>query len=188
MKPQEHKYTRKMFDIPKDKFVVTIIGARLEREIDEVLLKYLDILTQNGCYILTIGPYDLSNKMKEKYSNLANNFKGLGFQNDILACIDLTDIYVNPRRQGGGGSAVECMYKGRPALSLKYGDVSALVDKEFLEDTYDGIIKKVLMCKENIEYYNMLKKRAKIKAEDLMNSKKYFIQAYNDIINSSIFK
>ena len=188
MKPQENTYSRKMFGIPEDKFVVTIIGARLEREIDDDFLKCLDILAQSGCYIVTIGLYSLSEEMKEKYACLAENYKGLGFQSDILACIDLVDIYMNPRRQGGGSSAVECMYKEKTALSLNYGDVSQLVDKEFLDDTYEGSIKKILKCKDDSEYYSRLKKKAKVRAQDLIDTKRYFIEAYNQIISSSIFK
>jgi UDP-N-acetylglucosamine:LPS N-acetylglucosamine transferase len=188
LKPQEHKYSRKEFQIPEDKFVVAVIGARLVQEIDEKFLCILDNLASKNYFIVTVGDYILNEELSKKYLNLKNNFKALGFQNDILACIDLVDIYINPERQGGGTSAVECMFKGKPALSLKYGDVSMLVDKDFLCDTYDNMVSLAVKCKEDKNFYNEMSEKAKIKAADLMDTKKHFVKMYNDIINSNIFR
>ena len=188
LKPQEHEYTREKFGIPKDKFVIAIIGARLDREIDEEFLYVLDKLASNEYFILTIGNYNISRDIDEKYLNLKDNFKTLGFQSDILACVDLIDLYINPKRQGGGTSAVECMFKGKPALSLKYGDVSMIVDEQFLCEDYEQIIDLSIRCKENKRFYAEMSEKAKIKAVDLMDTKKYFVEMYYNIINSPIFK
>lgn len=188
LKPQEHKYKREEFEIPNDKFVIAIIGGRLQDEIDEEFLYILDNLASKDYFIVTIGVYNLSEAMSKKYSNLKNNFKALGFQNDILACIDLIDLYINPKRQGGGTSAVECMFKGKPALSLRHGDVSMIVDENFLCDSYDELIDLTIKCKEDNKFYNKMSDKAKIKAADMMDTKKYFIKMYDDVINSPIFK
>lgn len=187
LKPQEHNHTREQFRIPKEKKVIAIIGARLDTEIDDEFLGVLDKLAIENYFIVTIGGYNFNEEMGKKYTNLKNNYMGLGFQNDILACIDLIDLYVNPRRQGGGTSAVECMFKGKPALSLNYGDVSMIVDKHFLCDTYEDMVKLAIKCKCDRDFYNEMSQKAKIKAEDMMDTKKYFVKMYNDIINSPIF-
>lgn len=188
LKPQKNKYIREQFEIPKEKFIVALIGARLKQEINEDIISVLDKLCDNGFFVVTIGDYDLSNKVRKKYKNLASNYKPLGFQNDVLACVDLVNLYINPKRQGGGSSAVECMIKGKPALSLEYGDVSVLVHKDFLVNDYEAMINLSIKCKENSDFYNEMSGKAKLKAKDLMDTKKYFVKMYNDIMNSPIFR
>lgn len=188
LKPQEHNYTREEFGLPKEKAIIAIIGGRLDREINEEFLRVLDILASQNYFIVTIGGYNFTQEMKDRYFNLKENYKGLGFQSDILACIDLIDIYINPKRQGGGTSAVECMFKGKPALSLKHGDVSMIVDEHFLCDSYDELINLAIKCKEDNDFYMDMSEKAKIKAADMMDTKKYFVKMYNDIISSPTFK
>ncbi|MFT8352408.1 glycosyltransferase [Clostridium saccharoperbutylacetonicum] len=188
LKPQEHEYIREELKISKEKFVIAVVGGRLNDEIDDEFLGVLDNLASKDCFIVTIGNYKLSEENRKKYLNLQKNFMELGFQNDILACVELVDLYINPRRQGGGTSAVECMFKGKPALSLRYGDVSMIVDESFLCNNFDEMINLAVRCKEDDNYYKEMSEKAKIKAADMMDSKKYFVKMYNDIINSRIFK
>jgi UDP-N-acetylglucosamine:LPS N-acetylglucosamine transferase len=188
LKPQKHEYTRESFGIPKNKFVIVVIGARLDKEIDEEFLCVLNNLASKDYFVVTIGNYNLSEEMGEKYLNLKDNFKALGFQKDILACVDLIDLYINPKRQGGGTSAVECMFKGKPALSLRYGDVSMIVDEHFLCDNYYEMINLTIKCREDINFYKEMSGKASAKAADMMDTKKYFVKMYNDIINSPTFK
>jgi len=188
LKPQTHNYCRKDFGIPEDKFVVTFIGGRLQKEVDENFMEILEELATKGCFVVSIGGFKIPNELVSKYPNLNNNFKDLGFQEDILACVDLVDLYLNPKRQGGGTSAVECMYKGKPALSLRHGDVSMLVDEKFLVEDYEQMIKLVEKCKEDKDLYTEMSNRGKLKADDLMNTKKYFREMYDSIIHSYLFK
>lgn len=188
LKPQEHEYMREELKIPREKFVIAVVGGRLNDEIDDEFLGVLDNLASKDCFVVTIGNFKLSEENRQKYLNLQKNFMELGFQNDILACVKLVDLYINPRRQGGGTSAVECMFKGKPALSLRYGDVSMIVDESFLCESFDEMINLAVRCKEDNDYYKEMSKKAKIKAADMMDTKRYFVNMYNDIIKSPIFK
>lgn len=187
-KEQEHIYHRKDFGIPEDKFIITIVGGRLQQEVDEEFISMLDKVASKGCYVVSIGGFDIPEDLAKGYPTFANNFKDLGFQKDILACVDLVDLYLNPKRQGGGTSAVECMYKGKPAISLKNGDVSMLLGKEGLVDDYDQMIELVDKCKNDKDFYNEMSEKAKLKAADLMDTKKYFKKMYYDIVRSPLFK
>ena len=188
LKPQTHNYFRKDFGLPEDKFIVTFVGGRLSKEVDEDFIKMLDEIACKGCFVVSIGGFEIPNELASKYPSLNNNFKDLGFQEDILACVDLVDLYLNPKRQGGGTSAVECMYKGKPALSLKCGDVSMLVDENFLVEDYAQMIKLIEKCKDNKDVYREMSEKGKVKAADLMNTKKYFKEMYDDIVHSKLFK
>ncbi|OOM75013.1 hypothetical protein CLPUN_34500 [Clostridium puniceum] len=188
LKPQKDNYSRKDFGIPENAFVVCVIGARLQREIDEEFIYTLDKIIAKGCFVVIIGKYELPNEFLEKYPNMNNNFKILGFQKDILACIDLVDIYINPNRQGGGTSAVECMYKGKPAISLKHGDVSILIEEELLVRNYEEMTDLVEMCKKNPQFYIQMSNKVKLKAMDLMDTRKYLNQMYDNIVNNTLFE
>lgn len=188
LKPQEHEYTREKFKIPKKKFVIAVVGGRLNDEIDNEFLGVLDNLASKDCFVITIGNYKITEENRKKYANLKKNFRELGFQNDMLACVELADLYINPRRQGGGTSAVEFMFKGKPALSLRHGDVSVVVDDAFLCDTYDEIIDLTIKCKNYTDFYLDMGKKAKARAADMMDTEKYFVNMYNEIIISPIFK
>ncbi len=187
LKPQKENYTREDFNIPKDKFVVGTVGARLKNEITEEFIKTLDNLAEKGCFIVTIGEYEFPEKIINNYPSLKENHLCMGFQSDILACVQLFDIYVNPKRQGGGTSAVECMFKGKPALSLKVGDVSMLVDENFLVDSFAEMEYMAERLYTDKEFYKEMSHKAENKAGDLMDTKTYFIKMYNEVINSPIF-
>ncbi|AQR96972.1 glycosyl transferase family 1 [Clostridium saccharoperbutylacetonicum] len=188
LKPQEHEYMREELKIPREKFVIAVVGGRLNDEINDEFLGVLDNLASKDCFIVTIGNYKLSEGKRKKYLNLQKNFMELGFQNDILACVELVDLYINPRRQGGGTSAVECMFKGKPALSLRHGDVSIIVDEAFICETYKKLIDLAIRCKNDKDFYLEMSRKAKARATDMMDTKKYFVNMYNDIVNSPIFK
>lgn len=188
LKVQEHSYFKKDFGIPENKFIVTVIGGRLQNEVDEEFISMLDKIATKECYIISIGGFKISENLAKKYPNFTSNFKDLGFQTDILACIDLVDLCLNPKRQGGGTSAVECMHKGKPAISLKYGDVSMLLNDEGIVNNYDEMIKLVEKCKSDKLFYVEMSNKAKLKAVDLMDTKKYLKKMYYDIVKNPLFK
>ncbi|GKX65478.1 glycosyltransferase [Inconstantimicrobium mannanitabidum] len=188
LKAQEHEYTRKEFTVPEDKFIIAMIGGRLQREVDEEFLDILDKLALKGAFIVSIGGYNLSERHQLKYINLKDNFKDLGFQEDILACIEQVDLYINPNRIGGGTSAVEAMYKSKPVLALNHGDVSILVEDEFTVDDYDEMLEVADKYINDRNFYDDKSKKAKKRAAELMDTKKHFRNLYNTIESSPLFK
>lgn len=188
LKSQEHQYTRKDFSVPEDKFIIAIVGGRLQREVDEEFLDILDKLALKGAFIVSIGGYNLSERHQSKYINLKDNFKDLGFQQDILACIELVDLYINPNRFGGGTSAVEAMYKSKPVLALNHGDVSILVEDEFTVDDYDEMLEVAYKYISDKSFYDDKSKKAKKRAAELMDTKKHFRNLYKTIESNPLFK
>lgn len=188
LKEQEHQYTRKDFSIPQDKFVIAMVGGRLQKEVDEEFLEVLDKLVLKGAFIVSIGGYTLTERDRSKYPNLKNNFKDLGFQQDILASMELVDLYINPSRFGGGTSAVEAMYKSKPVLSLNHGDVSILVQEEFTSNNYQEMIDVAERYMKDIEFYEAMSMKAKKRATELMNTRKHFKDLYNKIVSNPLFK
>lgn len=188
LKEQEHQYTRKDFSIPQDKFVIAMVGARLQKEVDEEFLEVLDKLTLKGAFIVSIGGYTLTERAQSKYPNLKCSFKDLDFQQDILASMELIDLYINPSRFGGGTSAVEAMYKSKPVLALNHGDVSILVEDEFTVKNYDEMIEVADKYINDKEFYDDKSKKAKHRSAELMDTKKHFRDLYNQIVSNPLFK
>ncbi|APF24554.1 glycosyltransferase family 1 protein [Clostridium butyricum] len=187
LKKQNNIYSRKEFSIPKDKFVLGVVGGRLESEIDEGFLEVLDYACSNGTFVVFIGGYCLKDCKNNKYINLLNNSKNLGYQGDILGILELIDLYLNPKRLGGGTSGVEALYKKKPVISLNYGDVATVVGKDFLVANFKEMKELILNYKENDEFYIYMSKKSRLISRDLLNTEKYFSELYEKIIKSNLF-
>lgn len=187
-KAQKNTYTRKQFNIPENQFVIGVVGGRLNVEIDEEFLHVLDYACSKGAFVVFIGGYDTENDKLTKYINLIKNSSNLGYQKDVLGVLDLIDLYLNPKRLGGGTSGLEALYKGKPVISLDYGDVAAVVGKDFVVDDFNEMIILIDKYMLNTEFYDNMSKKGENIASDLMNTEKYFSILYEKIKTSELFR
>ena len=187
-KEQKHSYTRTELGFPEDKMVVVLVGGRLDAEIDLECLNMLYRLAEAGLYIVFVGVFERYYDCIKNNHIFKENSLYMGFQQDVLAIDELCDIYVNPRRTGGGGAAVEALYKGVPALSLKFGDAAVSVGKDFQVDSFEQMYNEIINYKEQPEYYKKMKNKARSRAEYLMDSKTHFINVIRQMEKSDAFK
>lgn len=99
-------------------------------------------------------------------------------QDDVLAILDNVDLYVNPDRIGGGTSVIEAMYKAIPVVTLDHGDVALGAGEEFWVHSYAEMTEKIIKYMNDIDYYNMMSKKAKERANYMLDSD----GAFTDII------
>lgn len=184
-KKQDNTYTRKGFSIPEDKFVIGIVRGRLSSEIDEEFLGALDYSCSIGTFVVFIEGYNLK---ENKYTNLLENSKNLGYQKDVLGILELIDLYLNPKRLGGGTSGLESLYKGKPVISLYYGDVAAVVGKDFILNDFGEMKTFIYKYMHDNRFYNNMCEKVIIVANDLMDTEKYFFELYEKIVESCMFK
>lgn len=170
LKKQTEKFTRKQFDIPEDRFVLVVIGIRLDYDISDKLLKMLSDLCWHNVYIVFAGVYGRYEKDTEKYHDLRENSKFIGYCNDILALMDVCDLYVNPDRVGGGFSIIEAFYKGVPGVYLKKGDVFTAGGEEFAIDTFEEMYGMILKYRDDKIFYEEQSQKAKKRAEYMTSS------------------
>ena len=187
-KQSSHKYTREEMHFPKDKFVLTIVGGRLQTEIDEAFLDMLNNVCKEECFVAFVGGYELTEELKKKYSYLNENSINMGFQEDVLAILEVADLYVNPKRLGGGTSGLEALYKGKPSISLDYGDVAAVIGQEFCVENFEVMKEYIIRYKNDKEYYLKMSRKGIERAKYMMDSKKHFVKLYNDVVKSRLFK
>jgi len=177
LKPQKNKFSRREKEIPDDRFVLIIIGIRLEFEINNNFMEMLTEVCNAGCYVAFAGVMDNYDSLMKSYPVVAANSSFIGYCDDILALMEICDLYVNPDRLGGGFSVIEAFSKGVPGVYLKSGDVYTAGGEDFAVGSFDEMTKQILKYKDYKDYYNKMSELA-IKRAKLMTSS---IKAIADI-------
>ncbi len=161
---QTHTYTRAEFDIPEGVKVAIVVGGRLGEEVDEKFLELVEKLAAKGIVTVFVGNFPSYEQMITGRTLLQEKTRYLGFQDDVLAITELCDIYINPKRNGGGSSAAEALYKGLPVVTVDYGDVSVEVGEDFVVPDYEAVYEEaVRLCEDDAHYTeksSMARKRA----------------------------
>ncbi len=183
-KKQTHHFTHKQLGLWEDKFILLVVGWRLDQEVDENFLDMLEcVLEENqSIAVAFMGKFDLYNEKIKHYVRLQERSKNLGKQMDALAVTECCDLYVNPRRSGGGSSVSEALYKGLPAVTLPTGDVSVAAGELFWVEDYFAMQEKILKYASEENYYKQMSEKAKKRAEELMDSNGGFGQTMETII------
>lgn len=94
----------------------------------------------------------------------------IGVQDDVLAVLEVCDLFVNPIRVGGGTSAAEALSKQLPVVSTDYGDIAATVGADFLVRDYADMSKTIRRYCEDTEFYKAQQKKAAARAERLLDT------------------
>lgn len=116
-------YKRIDFNLPNDKFLLAIVGNRLNDEITEdFILMLLDTISQNT-YIVFIGFFSDYENYCSKFNALKENSFYLGYQENLYDVLKLFDLFVNPGRLGGGMGGFLSLMNALPIVTLDYGDV-----------------------------------------------------------------
>lgn len=184
LKAQKNNFTRNQFDIPQNKFVAVIVGIRLDYEITDRFLEMLSKACEQGVYIIFAGIYDTYNDKIQNYPLLKENSKFIGYCEDMLALMEICDLYVNPERVGGGFSVIEAFYKGKPGVYLKYGDVFAAGGADFAVDTLEDMYYTILKYKDDKEFYEAQHEKAKKRAAYMTSS----VDAMRELVEAIIKK
>lgn len=173
-KEQGKNYKKSDFEIPEDGFVISIVGTRLDDEMSEDFIQMLCDLEKQieGLYFLIIGishkkPFLPENKDKVKY---------LGFREDLVDVIKVSDLFVNPPRQGGGGGAVRAFSVDVPVITLPNCDVSNVVGEEFCCENLEKMKEEIIRYICDAAFYEEQKAKAKekyAKRLSISNAKSY---------------
>lgn len=180
LKEQTEMHTRQEYGINDSDFVIALIGARLEDEITDELWNMFSRIVDSHIKIILIGPYGCYEEKMEKHSKLNEHVINLGFCNDVLSIVELCDIYVNPYRRGGGTSAVEAMVKGKPVVTMDYGDVTSVVDDRFICSSYDEMADIIMRYYNDKKYYDYQSKNAIELANKCLDSDTEFVRIINE--------
>ncbi len=177
LKPQKEHYTRETYNLPKDRFILVIVGIRLEYEIDDEFMKLLSSVCEAGCYVVFAGIMDNYDDMMKKYQTVKENSSFIGYCQDVSALMEICDLYINPPRLGGGFSVIEAFDKGKPGVYMKVGDVYTSGGEDFAVDTYDDMYNEIIRYKEDKVYYDKMAQKGRERAKLMTSS----VEAIRDI-------
>lgn len=174
---QTEHYTKEELGIPEDRFVIGIVGARLDDEMTEELLQRLNEIMVQNYFVVFMGRYESYEGKMEKYTKLKRNSVFLGFCVDILSRLEHCDIYLNPYRKGGGSSCVEAMFLGKPVITIDYGDVATNAGELFLVGDYDTMFEVLERYRTDRVHYEEMSQIAEKRASELMDDTGAFEKA-----------
>ncbi|WP_127836703.1 glycosyltransferase [Clostridium prolinivorans] len=187
IKEQVKRYEKKQIGIPYNKFILSIVGNRLNCEIDDDFLNILDrCCKQLNAYVVFINNFTFNSNQKKRYEYLYNNYKNMGYQEDLLAIMEHIDLFVNPKRKGGGTSAIYALYKGKPVVTLNFGDVAKNVGREFCCDSYEEMYDLIKEYYFNKDFYIKQGIIAKEIALFLTDTKLFIKNIFNELNNSTM--
>lgn len=112
-------YKRKKVEktIAHSEFVIVTVGNRLNTEIDyNLVLKMVNLLSKNKNFIwVLVGAFKgIYEELKPLY--LDKRVITLGAVKDLPFVYSMCDVFLNPIRQGGGGSVAMFVQMGKPAI------------------------------------------------------------------------
>lgn len=171
-KEQTHHFTREAIGLPQDKFILLVVGWRLDEEVNHEFMQMLErvVIEQQDIAVAFMGVFDSCQKQMGTFPMLQEHVFYLGKQMDALAVVECCNLYVNPRRNGGGSSVSEALYKGLPAVTLPIGDVSVAAGDGFWVNDYEAMEQQILKYCQNQDYYNEMSQKARKRAEQLLDS------------------
>lgn len=181
LKPQTEHITRKMVEVSENKFLMVVVGARLDAEVDNQFLKMLEEIIEPNMFLGFLGEFSKYEDYISNFPHLKKQSAYFGFRQDILSWMEICDLYVNPVRTGGGTSCVEAMLKDIPVVTTDYGDVAVNAGMEFCVKDYKEMQNKILQFYNDKEYYEVMSKKAGERARLLLDTETEFVRIMQEM-------
>ncbi len=176
LKPQTEVVSRQELGFPEDAFVLVTLGTRLESEITDEFLGMLESIPDEKIYMVFIGDFPEYAERIRNFPVLGKRCMALGNCRDVLSRLQVCDLYVNPKRKGGGSSVVEAMVLGKPAVTIAYGDIAVNAGGEFTVDTYEEVAEQILHYCNDKKFYAEMSEKARKRADLLLDTETAFRQ------------
>lgn len=142
------------YDLPKDKFIISVVGNRLNDEIDTDFEKVIKWALENfpQTVVVFVGPAD---SILEHFNVEVGNQRviGIEFCKELMEFYNCVDLYLNPRRSGGGVSSVMALNAGVPVVTLPGCDVAVNVGENYVVSDFDKMKKEISKYINDSEYY-----------------------------------
>lgn len=162
-------YNRAQFGLSEDSFVISIIGNRLDDEISIEFLKLLNkIVSATNVELLFIGEINDIDRIKNDIIH-KERIHFTGYISEASEALKISDIYLNPERNGGGRSSFEALHYGVPVITLEVGDVYYTSGKEFSVSNYDEMYNLISKYYIDSIFYQEMKKKSINRARKISN-------------------
>lgn len=155
MEESKESYTRAEAGLPDDRFLAAIVGNRLDKEIgDEFVLVMYRLLERvpNLDFVIIGDVLEVREKLAD--SRYKNRIYFLGYCRDLMKVYSILDLYLNPKRVGGGFSGAMALTAGIPVVTLPDCDVAYHAGEEFIVKDYSSMAEAVERYANDKEYYS----------------------------------
>lgn len=187
LKEQKNHYSRIDFGLPEDKFLLVVVGTRLHDEVDdEFIVEMMPLLSQNAFFVFA-GKFDNYEMYCDKYSEFAINSSFIGYQDDIMAVNELMDLYVNPKRLGGGYSIIEAFSKGVPGVTLQTGDIAVAAGEAFCVGDYAQMRNVILRYMTDQSFYKEQMQKALQRVQEVTDTAGALQHILSEAANKELF-
>lgn len=149
--PAMKQHGKSSLGFEEDAFVVAIVGNRLDDELDAPFVRIMmEIAEREGrCRFMIIG----SCHRDFSASSLGGKVRNLGYQEDLTGVLAAADVFLNPVRTGGGGSAVRAISVDVPVITLPGCDVAMNVGEAFFCDSLEEMPDLVCRYCNDADFY-----------------------------------
>ncbi|MCD7824799.1 MAG: hypothetical protein LUH14_02360 [Clostridiaceae bacterium] len=157
-------YQPEDFGFAKEDFIIAVVGNRLDNEIDSNFRRLMEEIAKQEERVryLLIGACSLD----FEEGILKGRVNQYGFCQDLVDVLKGTDLFLNPKRQGGGGGAARAIAADVPVISLPDCDVAECVGSAFLCESYGQIPELVSRyCRDGSFYRTQQEECAKAYAK-----------------------
>jgi len=145
LRQEDGAATRSEFGAADGSFLFVVVGNRLDAEVDAAFIalleRVLDAVPQGE--VLFAGTVDTLPR-RLAASRHAARLRYLGHVERIGALLPLCDLFLNPRRTGGGGSAAHALASGLPILAFDSGDVASIAGPGFVVGDSDSFLERAV--------------------------------------------
>ncbi len=136
----------------EDVFLIVVMGNRLDTEINEEFIDVMMQIVQRNEQVrfMLIGDHSID---FTKYG-LDSCVISLGYRKDYMAILKVADMFLNPKRAGGGTGGQNAVLLGVPVITLPNCDVASLLDEpEFICSNYAEFPKCVTKYINDADYH-----------------------------------
>ena len=179
--------SREDLGLPINKFLLLVVGLRLDSEITDEFISYMEKTYEVGTHLVFAGLFDHYDDFCKKHISLREHSSYIGYCNDMLALNSICNLYVNPKRLGGGFSIIEAFHEGRPGITINTGDVSVSGGSEFCVENYDEMVTYIRRYVQDEQFYVDMSKKAKLRADLMTDSKGAMEELIQTAISSKYF-
>ncbi len=169
------QYVKSQFNINENAFVVVTVGARLKQEVTEELLDAMKGLLERHSKIIWMLVGNMPDIDAKKYGYLLENNRIIlrGYEPELGALYKISDVFLNPKREGGGLSAGIAMGNGIPVVTVKdLGSAAVLVTEQYAVDGgYPELMQYIEALYLDKELYKETSDAMRIKIREMCSTK-----------------
>ena len=159
----DHIFTRRELNLPEDKFLVCIVGNRLDKEVDKEFICYMHSILSKSKKIDFVIIGDTESLQLAFFKTIyEERVHFLGFCKDLIGVYHILDLYLNPKRLGGGWSSAIALQAGLPVVTLPNCDVAYNVSDNFIVSNERKMVETVLRYASDEQYYKKQADMARI--------------------------